>query len=198
MRVYLDIADGPRWERFWRDLATLGELGPREAVLLADAGRRGLALNWEHESAPDGGRWVALRPFTQKERRRLGFAPQHPILQRTGDLKESFTEPGHARHIYQVGHWNAGTVVVIGARENPDTPGRIPLLNRGGTIPGRLVGMPAGGTKLERYMSRGGVNLAGRVVPPRPFIGFSDQAVRWLTGAADAIILQRVERLGAG
>lgn len=172
MRVYLEIADGPRWERFWRDLAALGELGPREAVLLADAGRRGLALNWERESSPDGGRWVDLRPFTQKERRRLGFAARHPILQRTGDLKESFTEAGHARHIYQVGHVPGGTVVVIGARENPATPGRIPLLNRGG------------------------VNPSGRRVAPRPFIGFSETATRWLEGQADAIILQRVARLG--
>lgn len=196
MRVYLEIADGPRWERFWRDLATLGELGPREAVLLADAGRRGLALNWERESSPDGGRWVDLRPFTQRERRRLGFAARHPILQRTGDLKESFTEPGHSRHIYQVGHWDGSTVVVIGARENPATPGRIPLLNNGGAIAGPLVGMPAGGAKLERYMSRGGVTRGGRRVAPRPFIGFSETATRWIEWQADAIILQRVARLG--
>lgn len=173
MKARVTVVDQHRWERFWRDLATLGEIGAGEARLLADAGRRALALNWEHERSPDGVPWVKLAKRTQRERRKLGFASKRPILRRTGDLRGSFTDADHPRNIYQVGYWNGGTVIVIGARENPSTPGRIPLLDKGG------------------------INSEGAYVPARPFIGFSDQGVRWLDNQSTAIILQRVERLGS-
>lgn len=171
MRLALTIKEQQKWDKFWRDLAFLGELGNKEAALLADAARRGLALNWESESSPYGEKWQRLAPMTQTVRSESGFAPRHPILKRTGDLQRSFTDANHPRHVFQVGRLAGQTVVVIGARENPQTPGRIPLLDRGG------------------------LNLTLRYVPPRPFIGFSDQALRWIEGQADAIILQRVERL---
>lgn len=172
MQINIVIKEQQKWVKFWRHLAQLGELGAREARLLADAGRRGLALNWEREASPGGAPWAALAKMTREKRRERGFAPKHPILRQTGDLKSSFTEASHARAITQIGHWNGGTVVVIGARENPSTPGRIPLLNRGG------------------------VNPSGYFVPRREFIGFSAQALRQIEGQAEAIILQRVERLG--
>ncbi len=172
MKARVIIKDRKRFNKFWRDLARVGELGPREARLWADAARRGLALNWEKQQDPSGQKWQKLAPFTQRERRKLGFAAKSPILKRTGDLQRSFTDASHPRHIAQVGHWNGGTVVTIGAAENPKTPGRIPLLNKGG------------------------INSSGRFVPAREFIGFSAVALRWVAGAGDAIILQRVERLG--
>lgn len=49
-------------------------------------------------------RWAPLAPFTQRERRRLGYPPQHPILQRSGDYRRSFTEEGHPAHVSE---WEA-------------------------------------------------------------------------------------------
>lgn len=43
--------------------------------------------------------WAPLAPYTQRERRRLGYPPQHPILQRTGSYRRSFSEEGDANHI---------------------------------------------------------------------------------------------------
>jgi len=172
MQARIIIKDRQHFDDFWRDLGLVGELGPREARLWADSARRGLALNWEKQQTPGGQPWAKLAPFTQRERRRLGFAAKAPILKRTGDLQRSFTDATHPRHIAQVGHWNGGTVVTIGAAENPKTPGRIPLLNQGG------------------------INSSGRFVPAREFIGFSRTALRWVENTGDAVILQRVERLG--
>ncbi len=172
MRAHLVIKDRPRWDKFWRDLSRVGELGSREARLWANSAERGLALNWERQRSPSGGWWLPLAQRTQKERRRLGFAAKAPILKRTGDLQRSFTDAGHPRHIVQVGHWNGGTVVTVGASENPKTPGRIPLLNWGGVTEG-------GGT-----------------VPAREFFGLSATALRWIASTGDAVILQRVVRLG--
>lgn len=164
----------PDWDEFWRALGALGELSTKEAGLIGDAARRGLALNWEREASPGGQPWRPLRPLTQKLRAARGFAPRHPILVQTKDLKSSFTERSHPRNIQQIGYVPGGTVIVIGARENPETPGRMRLLHFGGW------------------------NKWGRFIPPRPYLGLSDRALRWVDGQATAVILQRVERLKNG
>jgi phage gpG-like protein len=43
------------------------------------------------EGAQGGEAWASLAPATQAERRRRGFGPGHPILQRSGDLLRSLT-----------------------------------------------------------------------------------------------------------
>ena len=65
--------------------------------------RAAFDLNFQSESA-GGDPWAPLAPFTQRERARLGFPPQHPILQRTGDYRRSFTEEDHPAHISE---WEA-------------------------------------------------------------------------------------------
>jgi phage gpG-like protein len=42
----------------------------------------------------EGPGWQQLAPRTVRTRKRLGFGPEHPILQRTGSLKESITKQG--------------------------------------------------------------------------------------------------------
>lgn len=37
------------------------------------------------------GKWAPLRPYTQRERKSLGYNPKHPILQREGTLKDWIT-----------------------------------------------------------------------------------------------------------
>lgn len=43
------------------------------------------------EGASTGAPWPELKPATQAERRRKGFSPAHPILQRTQDLHRALT-----------------------------------------------------------------------------------------------------------
>jgi phage gpG-like protein len=63
---------------------------PREA--LEETGEivlKEIERNFDEEGARLGPKWKALKPATERDRLRQGYAP-HPILQRTGALKDSF------------------------------------------------------------------------------------------------------------
>lgn len=47
----------------------------------------------------EGPGWAPLAPRTQMERAWQGYQPQHPILQRSGDLMSELTEKSHPKHI---------------------------------------------------------------------------------------------------
>jgi hypothetical protein len=49
---------------------------------------------FETEGKSTGVPWPQLKPSTQSQRRRLGYAPAHPILQRTRELIGSITGEG--------------------------------------------------------------------------------------------------------
>lgn len=49
-----------------------------------------LLTRFNQERTPQGHRWKALTPRTQRERTQLGYNPRHPILRRTGKLRGSF------------------------------------------------------------------------------------------------------------
>lgn len=66
--------------------------------------RAGFAFNFAAERGDDRP-WAPLAPVTMRERRRLGFPPDHPILVRRGEYRDSFTEEGHPQHVSE---WNAG------------------------------------------------------------------------------------------
>jgi len=180
MRIIAELQMDARWDALWDDLARLGELGPREAELVADTGRRGIHRNFERESAPDGAPWHPLARQTQLERaggidhRGVPFrvAPEHPILQRTRDLLLSFTDPRHPRNVTQVERGNGSTFLTLGAEDDPRTPDRIAKLHAGGQTE------------------------TGRVIPPRPFVGLGAEAQRQVETQARAVLRQRVERLG--
>lgn len=57
---------------------------------------------FETEGAAGGTPWQRLEPTTNKLRIRKGFPPAHPILEQTGDLKDSFRTTG-ANHIEEFG-----------------------------------------------------------------------------------------------
>ena len=179
MRVIATLETDARWGVLWEDLAHLGELGPREAELVADTGRRGIHRNFERESGPYGTPWHPLAQQTQEERARgidhrgvpFRVAPEHPILQRTRDLLLSFTDPRHPRNVTQVERGEGSTTLVLGAEDDPRTPDRIAKLHAGGTTE------------------------AGRVIPPRPFVGLGPEAQRQVEAQARAVLRQRVERL---
>jgi hypothetical protein len=48
------------------------------------------------EGASTGAQWAQLAPSTQRDRQRKGFAPAHPILQRTHTLERALTGGGGA------------------------------------------------------------------------------------------------------
>jgi hypothetical protein len=51
-----------------------------------------VARAFASEGGSTGAAWPQLKPRTQAERRRLGFPPAHPILQRTGKLRRALSE----------------------------------------------------------------------------------------------------------
>lgn len=50
-----------------------------------------IAKAFASEGASTGAPWAPLKPATQRDRSRQGFAPAHPILERTGKLKRALT-----------------------------------------------------------------------------------------------------------
>ena len=57
---------------------------------------------FDTEGAAGDTPWVALAPATEEIRKRKGFGPSHPILEQTGDLRDSFRASG-AGHIEEFG-----------------------------------------------------------------------------------------------
>ena len=186
--VSFEVEQSEAWDRFWLELGRVGEVSRREAEIIADAARRGIADNFEHERSPDGAPWVPLAPLTRRIRAegiddrgvpfRTGAA--HPILVRTGDLKRSFVDRNHPRNVTRVTRGDGVVQVLLSAQDDPQTPGRIALLNDGGDF----------------MTATWGAELVLRHVPARPFIGLSDRALAQVDEQARRVLLQRVERLG--
>lgn len=65
--------------------------------------RAAFAFNFSAEQGADQP-WAPLALFTMRERRRLGFPMDHPILERTGEYRRSFTAEEHPAHISE---WSA-------------------------------------------------------------------------------------------
>lgn len=53
--------------------------------------RQTVAKAFQTEGASTGATWPPLRPSTQAQRKRLGYGPAHPILQRTKQLLRALT-----------------------------------------------------------------------------------------------------------
>jgi hypothetical protein len=173
------LKDPRTWDRLWTGLTQVGELSNREAEIVADTARRGIADNFGHERAPNGARWAPLRPMTVAERRSgidargvpFRTGGEHPILQRTGDLKLSFVNPRHPRNITQVQRGPGWTGLILSAKDDPATPNRIETLHSGGTTE------------------------TGNPVPPRPFIGLSTRMEEQLYKQAKNVLRGRLERV---
>lgn len=64
------------------------------------------------EGAQGGEPWQGLAPRTQNERRRLGYGPAHPILQRTQRLARSLTSlTGDTITVHKENYYAFGTAV---------------------------------------------------------------------------------------
>ena len=169
-----------RWIEMWDALGSLGGLSNREAEIIADVARRDMASHFERERSPEGHPWQPLAPMTRQERkagidaRGIPFSTgaAHPILVRTRDLKLSFTDPRHPRNVTDLAVSGGVTFISLGAEDDPATPGRIVILNSGGTVLG---------TSNE--------------VPARPWIGLSESGVTQLDQQTEQVLNQRLERI---
>ncbi len=98
----------------------------------ADRIRLGFQRNFESESA-GGQPWHELAPWTVEERGRLRrqygwpIMPEHPILRRTGALRQSVIEKGHPLHVCEVDSSLARIDVEIGSADP-----RFEILHGGG------------------------------------------------------------------
>jgi len=132
---------------------------------VADRIRLGFQRNFESESG-GGQPWESLAPMTIAERDRLRqehgwpITPEHPILRRTGELRQSVIEKGHPLHVCEISHDWSGVMVEVGS----DDP-RFEILHGGGR------------------------NESGAYVPPRPMTVLSDadidglqQVLEWIAG----------------
>ena len=145
MIVGLKAKQPGRIKRILDGLAALPtRLGGNETNKIGDAVRQGIADNFTSESA-GGQRWVPLAASTVAQRRRLGFAGAHPILQRTRELKASFTSRGHGSHVQTVERAGGKTIITIGSSDE-----RSPWLQGGtATIPPRPIAV-LGERQLDR------------------------------------------------
>lgn len=90
--------------------------------------RAGFAENFETESA-GGIPWQPLSPATVVDRIRHGFPGSHPILQRTGGYRASFTDGNNADHIGTTEQTDGRTVLAEGSDDF-----RVPFHEQGGAI----------------------------------------------------------------
>lgn len=70
-----------------------------------------IAEQFDTEGAHGGSPWPELASSTQFERARQGFGPAHPILVRTGELRDSFLDRTHPDAISEHGRlrWARGS-----------------------------------------------------------------------------------------
>jgi hypothetical protein len=193
------LSDSSRsaWAEMWVGLGELGELGKREAEIVADTGRRGIAQNFERERSPEGVPWLPLAKRTQEERKKgidargvpFRVAPSHPILVRTQDLKLSFVNPRHPRNITEVEREMGATFITLSAEDDPKTPNRIATLHAGGTVQSAQAQLALGPGWTT------GLTPRGALVPARPFVGLAQDAVAQLSEQVVRVLHQRLERL---
>jgi hypothetical protein len=125
MRLGLDLVQEPT--EAWNMILSIMDLGSRERHKIAEAVRLGFAWNFAHESA-GGEPWDPLAPMTVGLRRHFGFAGEHPILQRTKQLKLSLVDAGHPLHYYHEEQHGGDWVMELSSLDE-----RFPTLHAGGT-----------------------------------------------------------------
>ena len=87
--------------------------------------KREIGRVFQNEGNPDGEKWVGLSKTTAKERKKKGFGAYHPILVRTGRLRDSVV--GRTKDtIDNMYHdsWLIGTTVPYGTYHQSRRPRR--------------------------------------------------------------------------
>ncbi len=101
----LTLTPGSREEisRFLDLADELGSPGADSVRPLQEGVRAGFAVNFTTEGRQAGAPWAALALVTMRERRRLGYPPDHPILVRSGGYRDSFIDETHPLHVSEWG-----------------------------------------------------------------------------------------------
>lgn len=110
--------------------------------------------------AAEGPLWTPLAIRTQEEREQEGYDPEHPILERTGQLRYSVTDRNHPDHFEDIQWTGDATFVLLEGSDHPN----FDLLHAGGT---------------NRY---------GRPVPARPMVVVHDFQMDHLDRALERIV----------
>jgi len=163
MLLGVELTEVP--EEAWELIEQIMALGSKERHKLGEAVRLGIAWNFAHESG-GGEPWHPLAPMTVGIRRHLGFAGQHPILQRTRELKRSLVEATHPLHLYREEDHEGDWFFEYGSRDE-----RFPVLHAGGTTED------------------------GHPVPARPMTVLSDPAIQRLADTITYVLRERWKRL---
>ena len=58
---------------------------------------------FKKETGPSGRKWAQLKPTTVRERKSKGFGPSHPILERTGRLKNDIWYRIEKKNVVRIG-----------------------------------------------------------------------------------------------
>ncbi len=83
-------------------IAQVEELANPDAAAMRpiqEAIRVGFAQNFASEGAAGGEPWAQLAAMTRRERRQQGYPEAHPILERSGVYRRSFTDEFHINHV---------------------------------------------------------------------------------------------------
>jgi hypothetical protein len=81
-----------------------------------EAIRASFAANFASESA-GAASWAPLAPRTVRDRERLGYPGEHPILVRSGSYRRSFIDPADDEHYSRVTHEAGRTVIAEGTTD---------------------------------------------------------------------------------
>lgn len=101
---------------------------------VANIVRGGFAENFADERAGDEGGWEPLAPRTVAERIDRGYGGEHPILKRSGDYKDSFTNPSDPDHVEILEYSASGWDLFVGSQDD-----RVDILEVGGWHNGSYV-----------------------------------------------------------
>ena len=105
----------------------------REQRQVDRAVRRGFAKVFGNQGGAVG--WQPLAEATVAERLRMGYPGRRPILIRTGEYSQSFTQDGHPDHVFRVSRANSAVQFEVGSAEE-----RVQWLEYGTTrMPARPV-----------------------------------------------------------
>ena len=166
MNVTLKLCDADRkkLEDMLTRMVHIYEPLERRMDKVADRIRLGFQRNFETESG-GGQPWETLAPFTVAERNRLRqehgwpITGEHPILRRTGELRQSVIEKGHPLHVCEISRDWSGVMVEVGSDDS-----RFAILHAGGK------------------------NESGAYVPPRPMTVLSDEDIDGLQRVLEWIV----------
>ena len=136
MTTQLQLVENVIGDDLERLVSRLSRPGPRQVRSIQGAVQRGFAENFTREGSGDGP-WAPLAPFTVDQRQRLGYGGQHPILRRTGRLRDSFVNANSPDHFSEVSFTGSGVIIAEGSDDE-----RAAVLQRGRAGPRPMPARP--------------------------------------------------------